>query len=767
MVVLCDFSTLIYSPRTMPFRFSPIALLLLGLFPPFGHAEDVPLPLKMDRTFKRHPVSSEGAAAFINARHVEAKKDDQLEAYGDVELRQSGQVVKTEHLLYGQESKDVLAEGAVRLEQPGLLVTGPLLRLNLDSDIGEMSLPKYEFSENHARGTAEVMHIESKQNYKFDDATYTTCPAGQDDWLLRMSRLDIDRTKQVGVAHQAVVEFKGVPILYTPWMDFALNSNRRSGFLAPSYGYTNTGGYELTVPYYWNIASNFDATIAPRVISKRGTQYNNEFRYLEPSYGGIVNYEVLPGDRLSDSTRSFMALKHAQSLGSGVGLALNINRVSDNAYFRDLSTTAAGTSTSLLLRDAVLNYGAGWWSTSARVQSFQTLAGVAPYRREPQILLNAQQNVMSANVALASDYADFRHDTLPNGERLVINPSASYPLLNDLGYYMTPKLGVHYTHYKMEANNTASWTDATRTLPIFSVDSGMFFERDMQSFLGGDYLQTLEPRLFYVYIPYKDQSLLPVFDSAQAPFSFGQIFSENRFFGSDRVGDANMATLALTSRVIDNEGGTERLRVMLGERFSFRAPQVTLPGTPADSNNRSDILMGLGGRLTKAWSLDSLLQYNPNHSQTEAYNVSAHYKPEAGKLVNLGYRFTNATLAASTGLPSALRQADISTQWPVFGRWLGVGRLNYSLLDRRIVEALAGLEYNQSCWTVRLVAQSFSTPTTASTPTNARSTNIFLQLELNDLVRIGSDPLDALRLSVPGYTKMNSLPAAQPAQDLR
>ena len=248
-------------------------------------------------------MSSEGAAAFINARHVEAKKDDQLEAYGDVELRQSGQVIKAEHLLYGQESKDVLAEGAVRLEQPGVLVTGPLLKLNLDTDIGEMSLPKYEFSENHARGTAEVMHIEGKKNYTFDDATYTTCPAGKDDWLLRMSRLDIDRTTQVGVAHQAVVEFKGVPILYTPWMDFALNSNRRSGFLAPSYGYTNKGGYELTVPYYWNIATNFDATIAPRVIAKRGTQFNNEFRYLEPNYAGIVNYEVLSGDRLSDSTR--------------------------------------------------------------------------------------------------------------------------------------------------------------------------------------------------------------------------------------------------------------------------------------------------------------------------------------------------------------------------------------------------------------------------------------------------------------------------------
>jgi LPS-assembly protein len=766
MVVLCDFSTLIYSPRTMPFRFSPIALLLLGLFPPLGYADDAPLPLKMDRTFKKTPVASEGTAAFINARHVEARKDDQLEAYGDVELRQNGQVVRTEHLLYGQESKDVLAEGAVRLEQPGVLVTGPLLKLNLDSHIGEMSQPKYEFSENHARGTADVMHIAGEKNYTFDNATYTTCPAGKDDWLLRMNRLDIDRTTQVGVAHQTVVEFKGVPILYTPWMDFALNSNRRSGFLAPSYGYTNTGGYELTVPYYWNIANNFDATIAPRVISKRGTQFNNEFRYLEPSYGGVMHYEVLAGDRLSNTTRSFMSLNHSQNLGGGVGLALNLNRVSDDAYFRDLSTTATVTSQATLLRDGVLSYGGGWWSTSARVQSFQTLQDplapvvVAPYRREPQVLLNAQQNVMDANIALAGDYADFRHDTLPNGERLVINPSVSYPLLNDLGYYLTPKLGVHYTHYKMGENNTATWTDATRTLPIFSVDSGMVFERDVPSFLGSDYLQTLEPRLFYVFIPYKDQSLLPVFDSAQAPFSFGQIFSENRFFGSDRVGDANMATLALTSRVIDNEGGTERLRVMLGERFSFKVPQVTMPNTPADSNNRSDILMGLSGRLTKAWSLDSLMQYNPIRSQTMAYNVTAHYKPEAGKLVNLGYRYTSATLATSTGLPSALRQADISTQWPLFRRWLGVGHLNYSLLDRRIVEALAGLEYNQSCWTMRFVAQSFSTAT------NTRSTGIFLQLELNDLVRIGSDPLDALRLSVPGYTKMNSLPATPPVRDL-
>jgi LPS-assembly protein len=571
-----------------------------------------------------------------------------------------------------------------------------------------------------------------------------------------MGRLDIDRTTQIGVARQAVVEFKGVPILYTPWMDFALNNNRRSGFLGPTFGSTNKGGAEITLPYYWNIAPNYDATIAPRVIAKRGTQFNNEFRYLNSSYAGEMHLDVLPGDRINKLTRTRQALKHTQSLGGGVGLALNLNRVSDDEYFRDLSSSVSGTSQTNLLRDGLLSYGGGWWSTTARVQRYQTLqdplAPVAiPYRRQPQINLNAQQTVASANVTFASEFVDFRHDTSVNGQRMVLYPSASYPLLNDLGYYLTPKLGVHHTQYRMGANNASALPDASRTVPIFSMDSGMVYERNWASFLGGDYVQTMEPRLYYVYVPYRDQSMLPVFDSAQAPFNFGQIFTENRFFGNDRVGDANMATLALTSRVIDNEGGTERLRVMLGERFSFQAPRVNLV-TPANNNtSRSDILLGLGGRLTKAWSLDSLYQYNPNQAHTESYNVMARFRPEAGKLFNFGYRFTRNTL----------RQTDVSAQWPLVGRWLSVVRLNYSLQDKRAVEALAGLEYNQACWAMRFVAQSFTTAT------RERSTGIFLQLELSDLIRIGSDPLDALRLSVPGYTKMNSLPAEQPAQGLR
>ena len=700
------------------------------------------------------PATSEGTVAFISARQLETRKGEQLEARGDVQLRQSGQVISADRLLYGQQSKDVLAEGDVTLEQKGASVSGPTLKMNLDSNIGDMAQPEFLFSENHARGNAANLHFAGKQKYFFESATYTTCPAGNDDWLLKMSRLKIDRSTQIGVAYNARVEFKGVPLLYTPWMDFALNNDRRSGFMGPVFGSTNSGGAEITLPYYWSIAPNFDATFLPRFISKRGTQFNNEFRYLEPNYSGELHVDVLAGDRVSRQDRNRFALKHSQNMGNGFGGTLNVNHVSDDNYFRDLSDTVGGTSQTNLLREGVVTYAGGWWNASARVQRYQTLqdplAPIAvPYRRQPQVNLNAQQMLAGGNLTLTGEYVDFRHPTSVNGQRLVMYPTLSYQVLADPGYFLTPKLGIHHTNYVFSADNPISMSNSARTLPIFSLDSGLVFERN-DSFLGNGYVQTLEPRAYYVRIPYHDQNQLPNFDTAQAPFSFGQMFTENRFLGSDRVGDADMLTLALTSRAIDDEDGVERLRVAVAERFSFKSPQVNL-STPADSNSRSDILMTIGGKMTRAWRLDSLVQYNPNQAHTESYSAAARYNPEAGKLLNLGYRFTRNTL----------RQMDVSSQWPLWGRWHGVGRFNFSLQDSRVLEALGGLEYNDDCWALRLVAQSFATAT------QVRTTGVFIQLELNDLVRIGSDPLAALRSSVSGYTKLNELSTDKPIQGLR
>ena len=739
-----------YLLRIMRFRFKPIFFTVFFTFAQPAAASEALPAQRSDQAVIALAEPAQETAAVVEADSLSGKKNNQIEAAGNATLRKDGQSIRADRITYSQETQDIDAHGAVVLEErDGSTMSGSHLKLNMDTSIGVMEQPKFYLKENAARGAAEVMHIQDRQHYTLEKASYTTCPADNDDWLLKMSRLEIDRDRQIGIARHTWVEFMGVPILYTPWMDFPLNNQRKSGFLAPIYGVTVGGGAELTLPYYWNIAPNRDATIAPRVIRKRGLMLNNEFRYLEAGYGGELQYDVLPDDKLALRSRERFSLKHNQALTENLHGYVNLNRVSDDDYFRDLSDTVNDTSQANLVREGTLGYTADWWSAALRVQRFQTLQDpaepiVAPYARLPQVTLNAQRDRSGATLAVAGEYVDFRHPTRLNARRMVLNPSVSYPLLNSSAFYITPKVSLHSTYYAMDANNTGALRNASRSLPILSVDSGVAFEREGNLF-GNDYVQTLEPRAFYVYVPYRDQALLPNFDSAQADFSFTQMFNENRFFGSDRIGDANQITLAATSRWLETSNGSERLKITLGERFSFKTPQVNLV-TPSASTNKSDILMALSGRVTNAWSLDSEFQIDPNQSHTQRYNIATRYRPEAGKALNLGYRYTR----------NVSRIADVSAQWPLFNRLHAVGRWNYSLQDRRTLEAIGGLEYNQSCWTTRLVVQRF---TTGSQEYN---TGFFVQLELNDFVKVGADPLLLLKQSVPGYTKLNEKPVTQP-----
>lgn len=762
----------------MRFNSHAAVIYLLCTFAHHSVANAEWLGLRMDQTLLAMAETVKELPAVVEADRLEGKKGKQIEAIGNAQLRKGDESIRADRLLYFQDTQDIHAQGSVLLnkgnqtvhadrlwyfqdireidaqgsvvlEQNGSTMSGPHLRLNLDTSIGTMEQPKFFLPEKNGRGSADLMHILDKQRFTLDKASYTTCPADNQDWMLKMGGLEIDRNRQIGVAHHAWIEFMAVPILYSPWMDFSLNGQRKSGFLAPIFGATVKGGSELTLPYYWNIAANRDATITPRFMAKRGLMLSNEFRYLEAAYAGEAHLDALPNDALTKSNRTHMSLQHSQIIGAGLAANASLNTVFDDAYFRDLAETVNSTSQVNLLQEGVLTYNANWWNAVARVQRYQTLQDPAapislPYKRLPQLTLNSAQNQAGAALAFAGEYVDFSHPTALNAKRLVLNPSVSYSLLNDQAYYFTPKIGLHSTQYVMGANNTAALANASRALPILSVDSGMELEREW-SWFGKEYVQMLEPRAFYVHIPYKDQDLLPNFDSAQADFSFTQMFTENRFFGSDRIGDANHVTLAVTSRLLEQGNGMERLKVMVGERFSFSSPRVNLV-TPATTLNKSDILLAAAGRVTDAWSLDSEFQYDPNQSYTQRYNIAAHYGPEAGKVLNLGYRFLHNTL----------RQVDVSMQWPLIRRWHGVGRWNYSLEDARILEVIAGLEYNQDCWALRLVAQNFATATQQS------SISFFVQLELNDMVKMGWDPLVLLGKSVPGYTKLNDKPAKSP-----
>lgn len=711
------------------------------------HAEEPPLTLRSSPSLVPQAQIPDEGPVFLSADTLEGNPERELEARGKVELRKQGQALFADQLFYDPQKNEVRAQGNVRVEQQGDVITGPELRLTLDTRIGYFNDTRYQLAQRSARGQAQKILFEGQDLTRFQEANYTTCPIGQDDWFLRVGELEINRSTQIGTAHNASIIFKGVPLLYTPWMTFSLNNQRKSGLLAPTFGSSDSGGLELTLPYYWNIAPDRDATFAPRLLSKRGLQLNSEYRYLDLNYRGQAELEFLPQDRITKTNRYAAAWRHSHNFGLGWTGNVDFQKVSDDTYFTDLSTRIANTSKTNLPQDGSLSYVGGPWNFLARLQRFQTLQDplapvVPPYHRLPQLVLNGSKldagNLgFRTDLNLASEFVNFSHPTLATGQRLTVYPSVSFPFTRSYGY-VTPKLGFHFTHYNLDKPDLPR---ATRSLPIVSVDSGLFFERKL-SWRGQEYQQTLEPRLYYLFIPYRDQSKIPNFDSAETDFNLAQMFTENQFSGGDRINDANQFTVALTSRLLETNG-QEMLRGTIAQRFYLSSQRVTL-ASEARTRESSDVLAAISARIFPAWVLEGGVQYNTHQSRSEKLSAAVRYQPEAGKVLNLGYRFTRNTL----------EQVDISTQWPIFNNVYGLMRWNYSVRDHKILEALVGLEYNAGCWSLRTVAHRFATAT------GKDSDSIFIQLELNGVSRLGSNPLDVLRQNISGYTKSEDIPHA-------
>ncbi len=713
-----------------------LAMLISMLSQSAGAQE---LGLKMQRELMPHDEVDENAPIFIDADRIRGRQEVEFEAFGDVRLRRLGEAVFADYLRYDIARQELTARGRIRFERPGGAINGQGLRYNLADSTGEIGQAEYFFvyQKVKAHGKAQRFVAEGRDQLRVDDATYTTCEVGDEDWYIRVKDLYLDRTRDLGVARNASVVFMGVPILYSPYLDFSLSGSRKSGVLPPTIGQTASSGFETTLPYYFNIAPNYDATFAPRYMERRGTQLQGEFRYLQPTLSGEMQAEYLDYDRLREETRYSFALRHNQRFGSNTTGYFNWLGVSDNFYFTDLSNQIAATSLTNLPREGGLSYDGGWWNLSGRVQKFQTLQDpldpvVPPYERVPQITLVATRPTgIGLDAKVAAELVDFQHPTLISGRRDILYPSFSLPL-KSAAFYVTPKVGYHYTRYTFNEN---AQPNQTRELPIYSVDSGVTFERDMSIF-GSNFTQTLEPRLYYVYIPFVDQSTLPNYDTTEAVFNLAQLFSENKFVGGDRINDADEVTAGVTSRFLDPDTGVERLRFVIAQRYYFAEQLVTFNLPPREAN-RSDVLLGIGGAVTDAWWYESLLQYGALDDQVERSNHELRYRPEPGKVINLAYRFTR----------ELQDQTDISTQWPLTSKWSGLARWNYSLRDKKTLEGLAGLEYNAGCWTARLVAHHFVKSADDYT------TAFFLQLELSGVSRIGLNPLDTLRSNIRGYTK--------------
>lgn len=721
--------------------FTLIALLLTA---PTAAADA--FALKKDVELKGSAVAGPEAPLFLMADRIESTAPGIIEASGGVEARQAGQNFFADWLLYDTTLNEVQARGRVRLEQPALLVSGDSLKLNLNDYSGELTQPVYSFTTQPGRGAAERIDFIDKTHYTLQDATYTTCPVDNDDWFLKVRDLDLDKTRNVGTAYNASLHFLGVPILYTPWMNFPLDDARKTGMLAPTFGTTERSGLDILVPYYLNLAPNYDATLYPRLLSKRGIQLGGEFRYLLGEARGENRLEYLPNDSEADRSRWSVALNNTYQLNANTQAGMLFNRVSDDDYFRDLSNLISITSLTHLNREAWVTTQHANWNAELRAQSFQTLQDstalipiVEPYARLPHARLGMAQTLGNGlELRLESEATRFAHPTLIEGTRVLAYPTLRMPLTNSFGF-LTPQIGWHSTYYALD-DSTEAAQRISRNLPIFSLDSGVYFDRPFR-FAGQDYEQTLEPRAYYVYAPYRNQDDIPVFDTALQDFSYAQMFTENQFIGGDRVNDANQLTVALTSRFIEAESGLERLQVTLGQRYYFTGQQVTLPGVAPRSSNATDVLAAVSGQITRDWRIDTAWQFDTQNGTTIRQNLGASYRPGPGRALNFGYRFIDQTT----------EQIDLSGQWPLGSRWYGMFRYNYSFQDDKLVEGLAGLEYNAGCWAVRAVFQRLATKEEQSTDA------LFFQLELNGMGRLGANPLDVLKQSVPGYRPSNEI----------
>ncbi|HXS53780.1 MAG TPA: LPS-assembly protein LptD [Usitatibacter sp.] len=719
--------------------------------------------LKLEHQLHMAPPRLErDSAKFLEADRVEAQGRDKVVASGNVVLRQLGAAIRADRVEYDAKDQTATATGHVQIDRNGDKASGPHLLYRLDNGTGEMDTPVFELPKTAerriaTRGDAARAELEQEQKSRLFGAEYTSCPVPRDDWFLRVKELDVDGSRNVGAAYNSTLYFLGVPILYMPYVSFPLDNKRRSGFLAPTFGTSGRSGLEASLPYYWNIAENLDTTITPKVFTKRGIQIGDEFRYLEPKLSGQLDAEFLPNDRLTGSNRWFVGLHHAQQFGHGWSAAVNTQEVSDDNYFRDLSTKIALTSQTNLPHDAAVAYNDDTWSFVTRALSYQTLQDPngppvpVPYRILPQVTFaGSGQNVHGLDWQLTTEASNFSHPTLVEGQRFILNPSVSMPLRRSYGY-VVPKIEYYYMRYALHDHGTSVNDEGPLSVPIASVDSGLYFDRAID-WGGRAFDQTLEPRLYYLYVPFRDQSRLPNFTTAEKDFSFAQIFTDNRFVGGDRVGDANQITLGLTSRMIESATGLERFTASIGQVYYFQAPRVSLGLAPA-ATKHSDLLAGFRSQMSPSVTLDAGFQYTPNLNRSEKIVFEGRYSPVPGSVVNVAYRYARGTTDpfADPSVQAGIEQVDLSAQWPITREISGVGRWNWSLQDRKLVEGLAGFEYNAGCWQLRAVAHRFITST------QQYSTSFQIQLELTGFSRIGINPLETLRQNIPGYRRSDEI----------
>ncbi|PCJ32493.1 MAG: organic solvent tolerance protein [Gammaproteobacteria bacterium] len=733
--------------------FSAITLVHLSTTAMAGSA---PQQCEFDNTgFLVVKPDLEAGVTDIQADSVQIVDEGTSIFSGDVEVLRDGQELKSQRATYNRLSGELTAQGDVQIRDSGMILNGQNAEWSLENDSGTLIDAEYRLREGHLRGKAGQVHRDGVRSTNLNDATYTSCAPGDETWLLQAANVNLDHVKQVGVARDVVVRIADIPVFYTPYISFPLTDERKSGLLVPSFGSSDKTGFDIQTPYYWNISPDKDATITPRYMSDRGLMLSGEFRYLGSQYEGKLDAGFLASDSMKKEgdalnpyykeNRKHFSWQHEGDLSSRWYTNIDYNYVSDKAYLEDFGSNLSLASTSYLDRKFELSYGADYWDFVGRLQGYQVLDNVTkPYQRLPQLRLNGSlpDQAFGLTYGLTAEYVAFDHDTKVSGQRFDLQPAVSLPLRSSSAF-LTPRIALHHTQYDLDANGT-SLVDSSpsRTLPISSIDSGLFFEREL-NFADTGYIHTLEPRAFYLYVPERDQTDIPIFDTSLRTFGMGQLFSYDRFSAADRIGDTNQLTLAVTSRIINQQTGKESLRVSLGQIHYFSDRDVSITNTKETRSN-SDMVVEVIAAMSKEWTARGEMQWNTAEGTNSMSAVSVRYRGENGSLLNVSHRYRrDGELNTVTGL----EQVDLSTRVPFNDKFSFVGRWYHSLSDNRTLETLAGIEYDSCCWATRVVVRDYVNSITDQD----RNLGIFFQVELKGLGGFGQKTEALLDKNILGY----------------
>jgi LPS-assembly protein len=665
--------------------------------------------------------------------------------HGNVRVRQGNREIHADEVQYESQKSSLAVHGNVDYSDPQLRVHGASGTYSQDGG-ASFKDAQFELPARPARGAAQQMELDANGVVRLHDVSFSTCPAQQPDWQIRAKDITLDTHARIGTGRDARVEFKGVPLMYLPWMSFPLGSERKSGFLFPSIGRSSRSGLQLSVPYYWNIEPNLDLSFEPVIYSRRGVDAEAELRLLTETSRASLGVDYLPNDRIAQNDRSRLRLLDRTDLPGEWRVTVRAQNVSDAQYFEDFAQGPETTSIAFLERLLALSYRDEHWNLRGELQQFQTIDQTLvradrPYARLPRIVASGDWYLGPAGAVtygFDSELVDFQKSVGVTGWRVDAQPRIGLDW-SAPGYFLRPSTSWRFTQYQLSDTDPGVPRSPSRELPTATLDTGLIFERASGAL--GQLRMTLEPRLLYTYTPYRNQDALPLFDTALPDFNTVQLFRTNRYVGSDRVSDANQLAVGVTSRLRSTKDGNQYVAATLGQIYYFDNPRVALPGENIAGRGTSDVVAQLALTAYKDWNVNLGMQWNPSAQRSERSQVLLQYRPGADRVINLGYRFQR----------DSLEQGEISGAWPIGVRWNAFARAIYSLRDHSTLERFAGFEYKACCWRVRAIARRY-----VSTRTGERDTTIMLQLELNGLASVGTPAEAFLAEAIRGYSPPTS-----------